>query len=66
MSARAAIANTNRRQRLHRTMIAELKKFFGEELCATTVPRNIRLVQAPKSWKPALVHHLRLEGRGDT
>jgi chromosome partitioning protein len=40
----------------------ELKNFFGEKLCATTVPRNIRLAEAPSHGKAALVYDPRSRG----
>src|SRR5437764_420683 len=41
---------------------AELKRFFGEKLCATTIPRNIRLAEAPSHGKPALLYDPRSKG----
>ena len=40
----------------------ELKNFFGEKLCETTVPRNIRLAEAPSHGKAALVYDPRSRG----
>src|SRR2546427_1853288 len=40
----------------------ELKNFFGEKLCTTTVPRNIRLAEAPSHGKAALVYDPRSRG----
>jgi chromosome partitioning protein len=40
----------------------ELTNFFGERLCATTVPRNIRLAEAPSHGKAALVYDPRSKG----
>jgi chromosome partitioning protein len=40
----------------------ELKKYFGEKLCTTTVPRNIRLAEAPSHGMPALVYDPRSKG----
>jgi nitrogenase subunit NifH len=42
--------------------MSELKNFFGEKLCATTVPRNIRLAEAPSHGKPALLYDPRSKG----
>jgi len=42
--------------------MTELKNFFGEKLCRTTVPRNIRLAEAPSHGKPALVYDPRSKG----
>ena len=44
------------RTNLAQQVMAELKRYFGEKLCATTVPRNIRLAEAPSHGKPALVY----------
>jgi chromosome partitioning protein len=40
----------------------ELRKFFGEKLCSTAIPRNIRLAEAPSHGKPALVYDVRSRG----
>lgn len=40
----------------------ELRNYFGERLCGTTVPRNIRLAEAPSHGKPALVYDPRSRG----
>jgi len=50
------------RTNLAQQVMAELKKFFGAKLCATTVPRNIRLAEAPSHGKPALVYDPRSKG----
>jgi chromosome partitioning protein len=50
------------RTNLAQQVMAELKKFFGEKLCATTVPRNIRLAEAPSHGKAALVYDPRSKG----
>jgi len=50
------------RTNLAQQVQAELKNFFGEKLCATTVPRNIRLAEAPSHGKPALVYDPRSKG----
>src|SRR6202030_3589300 len=50
------------RTNLAQQVIAELKSFFGEKLCATTVPRNIRLAEAPSHGLPALVYDPRSKG----
>ena len=42
--------------------MAELKNFFGEKLCKTSVPRNIRLAEAPSHGKPALMYDPRSKG----
>jgi chromosome partitioning protein len=50
------------RTNLAQQVMAELKKFFGEKLCQTTVPRNIRLAEAPSHGKPALLYDPRSRG----
>jgi len=50
------------RTNLAQQVRAELKNFFGEKLCATTVPRNVRLAEAPSHGKPALVYDPRSKG----
>jgi chromosome partitioning protein len=50
------------RTNLAQQVIAELKKFFGDKLCTATVPRNIRLAEAPSHGKPALVYDPRSKG----
>ena len=40
----------------------ELKNYFGEKLCSTTVPRNIRLAEAPSHGKAALMYDPRSKG----
>lgn len=50
------------RTSLAKQVAAELKNFFGKQLCATSVPRNIRLAEAPSHGKPALVYDVRSKG----
>jgi chromosome partitioning protein len=50
------------RTNLAQQVMGELKNFFGEKLCTTTVPRNIRLAEAPSHGKPALVYDPRSKG----
>jgi chromosome partitioning protein len=50
------------RTNLAQQVTAELKRFFGEKLCRTTIPRNIRLAEAPSHGKPALVYDVRSRG----
>jgi chromosome partitioning protein len=39
-----------------------LKRYFGESLCTTTIPRNIRLAEAPSHGQPALLYDVRSRG----
>src|SRR5215471_18282317 len=50
------------RTNLAQQVAAELKKFFGEKLLSTTIPRNIRLAEAPSYGKPALLYDVRSRG----
>ncbi len=50
------------RTNLAQQVTAELKRFFGEKLCSTTIPRNIRLAEAPSHGKPALLYDPRSKG----
>src|SRR5215472_3309098 len=50
------------RTNLSQQVKAELNNFFGEKLCKTTVPRNIRLAEAPSHGKPALMYDPRSKG----
>jgi chromosome partitioning protein len=50
------------RTSLAKQVTAELKKYFAEKLCETTIPRNIRLAEAPSHGKPALLYDVRSKG----
>jgi len=50
------------RTNLAQQVMAELRKYFGEKLCASTIPRNIRLAEAPSHGKAALVYDPRSKG----
>ena len=50
------------RTNLAQQVTQELKKFFGEKLLGTTIPRNIRLAEAPSYGKPALLYDVRSRG----
>jgi chromosome partitioning protein len=50
------------RTNLAQQVMAELRKFFGEKVCAATIPRNIRLAEAPSHGMPALVYDPRSKG----
>src|SRR5207253_2513976 len=56
------LAMVDDRISLARQGMAELRKYFGEKLCATTIPRNIRLAEAPSHGKPALLYDVRSRG----
>ena len=50
------------RTNLAQQVAEELKKYFGEKLCTTSIPRNIRLAEAPSHGQPALVYDVRSRG----
>jgi chromosome partitioning protein len=50
------------RTNLAQQVKSELTNFFGEKLCVTTIPRNIRLAEAPSHGKAALVYDPRSKG----
>jgi chromosome partitioning protein len=47
---------------LAQQVTAELKKYFGDKLLETIIPRNIRLAEAPSYGKPVLLHDVRSRG----
>ena len=50
------------RTNLAQQVAGELRNFFGEKLCAATIPRNVRLAEAPSHGKPALLYDVRSKG----
>jgi chromosome partitioning protein len=50
------------RTNLAQQVAGELRNFFGEKLCASTIPRNVRLAEAPSYGKPALLYDVRSKG----
>ena len=44
------------RTNLAQQVTAELKKFFAEKLFTTTIPRNVRLAEAPSHGKPVILY----------
>ena len=50
------------RTNLAQQVMTELKNYFGEKLCRTSIPRNIRLAEAPSHGKAALVYDPRSKG----
>src|ERR1700692_276806 len=50
------------RTNLAQQVMSELKRYFGDKLCATTIPRNIRLAEAPSHGRPALPYDPRSKG----
>ncbi|MCU1283927.1 MAG: chromosome segregation ATPase [Acidobacteriales bacterium] len=50
------------RTNLAQQVTQELKKFFGDKLFKTTIPRNVRLAEAPSYGLPALEYDPRSRG----
>ena len=50
------------RTNLAQSVAAELRGFFGELMCQTTIPRNVRLAEAPSHGKPALLYDPQARG----
>ena len=50
------------RTNLAQQVTAELKRFFGEKLLTTTIPRNVRLAEAPSHGKPAILYDAKSRG----
>ena len=50
------------RTNLAQQVTAELKRFFGEKLLTTTIPRNVRLAEAPSHGKPVLLYDAKSRG----
>lgn len=50
------------RTNLAQQVTQELKKYFGDKLLETIIPRNIRLAEAPSYGKPALLYDVRSRG----
>ncbi|MDR3749459.1 MAG: ParA family protein [Acidobacteriota bacterium] len=44
------------RTNLAQSVAAELRSFFGNLMCQTAIPRNIRLAEAPSHGQPALLY----------
>jgi chromosome partitioning protein len=50
------------RTNLAQQVTAELSRHFGDKLCKTSIPRNVRLAEAPSHGKPALLYDARSRG----
>ena len=44
------------RTNLAQSVAAELRQFFGDLMCQTAIPRNVRLAEAPSHGKPVIVY----------
>lgn len=50
------------RTNLAQQVTAELKRFFGDKVFTTTIPRNVRLAEAPSHGKPVLLYDSKSRG----
>jgi chromosome partitioning protein len=50
------------RTNLAQSVAADLRGFFGDLMCETTIPRNIRLAEAPSHGKPVLLYDPKSRG----
>ena len=50
------------RTNLSQSVASELRGFFGDLMCQTAIPRNVRLAEAPSHGMPALVYDPRSRG----
>jgi len=50
------------RTNLAQQVTDELKNYFGDRLFSTSIPRNVRLAEAPSHGKPALLYDVRSRG----
>ena len=46
----------DKRTSLSEQVAAELKKHFGDKLCKSTIPRNVRLAEAPSFGRTVFEH----------
>ena len=56
------IAMFDDRTNLAQSVAADLQGFFGDLMCQTNIPRNIRLAEAPSHGKPALLYDPKSRG----
>ncbi len=52
----------DRRNRITRLVEKDVRKFFGEKVYKTVIPRNVRLSEAPSYGLPALVYDMKCVG----
>ncbi len=50
------------RNRLTRLVADDVRKYFGEKVYNTTIPRNVRLSEAPSYGLPAIVYDMKCKG----
>jgi chromosome partitioning protein len=52
----------DRRNSLSEQVAADLRAHFGDKVYATSIPRNVRIAEAPSHGKPVLLYDLRCPG----
>jgi len=50
------------RTNLSSAVAADLRDFYGKQVCQTIIPRNIRLAEAPSYGKPIVLYDIRSKG----
>ena len=50
------------RTNLSRQVLEEIRRYFGEKVFRTVVPRNVRLAEAPSFGKPIMLYDVRSKG----
>lgn len=50
------------RTNLSRQVLDEIRRYFGEKVFGTVVPRNVRLAEAPSFGKPIMLYDVRSKG----
>jgi len=50
------------RTNLAQSVAGELRNFFGDLMCQTAIPRNVRLAEAPSHGKPGIVYEPQSRG----
>ena len=52
----------DRRNNLSKLVEADVREYFGEKVYKTTIPRNVRLSEAPSHGLPAIVYDMKCSG----
>jgi len=50
------------RNNLASQVVADVRKFLGEKVYETIIPRNVRVSEAPSHGKPVLLYDLKCTG----
>ena len=52
----------DKRNKISAEVKAEVKKYFGEDVLKTIIPRNVRLSEAPSHGLPAILYDINSTG----